>query len=187
MSDHSEREPLSPAIVYGMVLVFAVVSVLERLYHPVYNLAPVGALCLFAGSRLRSWQAYLLPMAVMVVSDLGLYWLSGDRPFDPFVYGSYLVTILLGSQLLRKVSAERVGALTLGSSLQFYLITNFGCWLGMPGTYERSLTGLADCYVKAAPFYGPTLAGDVIFSTLFFGVYALAVYARRSPVAEEAA
>ena len=33
------------------------------------NFAPVGALSLFAGARLRGWYAYALPIALMAVTD----------------------------------------------------------------------------------------------------------------------
>ena len=33
------------------------------------NFAPVGALSLFAGARMRGWQAYALPIALMAVTD----------------------------------------------------------------------------------------------------------------------
>src|SRR5687768_2018392 len=36
----------------------------------VWNLMPAGALALFVGSRLRAHYAYLVPVAVMLVSDL---------------------------------------------------------------------------------------------------------------------
>ena len=34
-----------------------------------WNFAPVGALSLFSGARLRGWQAWLLPLALMAVTD----------------------------------------------------------------------------------------------------------------------
>ena len=40
-----------------------------RLLAPVPNLTPVGALGLYAGGRLRSWQAFALPLLVMAATD----------------------------------------------------------------------------------------------------------------------
>ena len=42
----------------GLIVLGALVRVTQAL-----NFAPVGALSLFAGARLRGWQAYLLPLA----------------------------------------------------------------------------------------------------------------------------
>ena len=45
------------------------------------NFAPVGAMSLFAGARLRGWQAYALPLALMAITDLllGGYWATSRR------------------------------------------------------------------------------------------------------------
>jgi hypothetical protein len=178
------------AYVYSALSVFVrllpILSVFGRRLPCISNLAPVGALCLFAGSRARGWRAYLLPMAVMVVSDLILFRVKGDSPFDPFVYASYLLNILFGAYLLRKISPVRVVVGATFSSLQFFLLTNFGCWLYMTDAYSRSLSGLITCYAMAVPFYGPTMASDFAFSALFFGVYAFAA-SRRTAVAKEPA
>jgi hypothetical protein len=58
------------------------------------------------------------------------------------------------------------------SSVQFFLITNFGAWLGMPQLYSRSLAGLGNCYVAAIPFFGRTLASDLVYSAALFGLHA---------------
>src|SRR5689334_18877319 len=61
-----------------------------------WNFAPVGAMSLYGGARLRLWQALTLPLLLMAATD-GLIWLlTGYRPFDPWVYGSLAVTVLLG-------------------------------------------------------------------------------------------
>jgi hypothetical protein len=45
----------------------------------------------------------------------------------------------------------------------FYLISNFAVWLGADRLYPHTLSGLADCYVAAIPFFRGTLAGDWLF------------------------
>ena len=93
------------------------------------NLTPVGALGLFGGARLRSWHAFALPLAVMTVSDLLLWLIRGYQPFDPFVYASFLLYVVIARLLCQKRALWRVGAASLLGSVQFYLITNFGAWL----------------------------------------------------------
>ena len=39
--------------------------------------------------------------------------------------------------------------------------------------YARSLSGLLENYAAALPFWGRTLAGDLLFSGAIFGMYAL--------------
>jgi hypothetical protein len=168
-----------------LAYIFAALAVALRLFPLVPNFAPIGALCLFGGARMRSWRAYVLPIAVMILSDFGLYLMHGVRPFDPFVYGSFLLSVLLGRLLTRTNSPVWIGSAALASSVQFFLITNFSAWLSMPDRYARSLSGLAECYVKGIPFYRGTFAGDLFYSALFFGIYAVAVSARPAAAAKE--
>jgi hypothetical protein len=165
--------------------IFAALAVVLRLFPVIPNFTPVGALCLFGGARMRSWRAFVLPVAVMAVADFGLYLMHGERPLDPFVYGSFLLSVLMGRLLARTNSPVWIGGVTMLSSLQFFVITNFGCWLTMSDYYARSLAGLTECYVKAIPFYRGTFAGDLIYSALFFGIYAAVVSAERAKAAAE--
>jgi hypothetical protein len=57
-------------------------------------------------------------------------------------------------------------------SVQFFLISNFGVWLKFPQSYAHTLSGLAACYVNAIPFYGRTLAADLLYSAALFGLHA---------------
>jgi uncharacterized protein DUF6580 len=40
--------------------------------------------------------------------------------------------------------------------------------------YEKSLSGLAQCYVAAVPFYRWMLAGDLFYMTVLFACWTLA-------------
>jgi hypothetical protein len=184
--DYAIRERPALASMYLLVFVFSVLSIVIRVFPTIPNFTPLGALGLFAGSRVRGWKAYLAPIAVMVISDLGLYWLRGYNPFDPFVYASFLLNVVFGAFVLRKMSAPRLIGGAVFASWQFFVLVNFGCWLYMPETYPRSFTGLAACYAMAIPFSWQMLAGDLAFTAVFFGVYALAT-ARRTAVAKVAA
>jgi hypothetical protein len=140
-------------------------------------------LSLFAGARLRGWRMYLLPLALMAVTDP----LVGGYSFaTPFVYAGFLINVWLGSRLLRSTESPlRIGAAAGIGSLQFFLITNFGVWLRFPTTYVHSVQGLASCYIAAIPFYGRTLAADLLYSAALFGLHAW--LSRRVAVAERVA
>ncbi len=91
----------------------------------------MGALSLFAGARLRGWQAYLLPLALMAVTDP----LLGGYSFaTPFVYASFLINVWIGTRLRRTENPMWIGAAALAGSVQFFLITNFAAWLAYPQT-----------------------------------------------------
>ena len=66
----------------------------------------------------------------------------------------------------------RVGAAAIASSVLFYTVTNFGMWL-FSGFYPRTLAGLEACYVAAIPFFQNTVAGDLVYTALLFGGFAL--------------
>jgi hypothetical protein len=161
-----------------------------RLLPHLPNFTPVGALGLFAGSRLRSWQAFAVPFLVMAVSDLLLWsWpIYGYKPFNPYVYTCFFVNVMLGRLFLRKGGLWRVPVVSLFASLLFFVVTNFGTWAGSDGSvYPKTMAGLSACYVAALPFAGNwdtdgtkfffgTVAGDLAFSILFFGLYAVILH-----------
>jgi hypothetical protein len=146
-----------------------VLGALARILPHPPNFAPVGGLSLFAGGRLRGWQAFLLPLALMAVTDplVGGYSLS-----TPFVYASFLINVWIGMRLRSTTNPLAIGAAASIGSMQFFLITNLPSWFF--GTmYPHTLAGLGQCYVAAIPFYGRTLASDLVYTAALFGLHAL--------------
>lgn len=149
--------------------------------HPP-NFTPLGAMALFSGAMLgRRWLglALVLPLAALLVSDtaIGLgaaVGVMGGPGFgiyrsQTFVYCSFLLITLLGSTLQnhRRNPVRIVGA-SLGASVLFFVVTNFGVWL-TSGMYAHTPAELLRCYVQAIPFFGNTVTGDLTFALLFFG------------------
>ena len=148
----------------------------------IFNLSPIGAMGIFGGARLRGWQAYGMPWAIMIATDLFLWMIHGFdpdysllHPSRPLVYGSFMLYVLIGRFLVSTHSPVRIGAASLAGSLQFFLITNFGAWLENPSLYSRDFVGLLQCYVAGLPFALPTVVGDLSFTAVLFGVHALIV------------
>jgi hypothetical protein len=133
-----------------------------------WNFAPVGALSLFAGARLRGWQAYLLPLAVMAVTDP---FLGGYSSITPLVYASFLVNVWIGSRLRNTENPAWIGGAAVAGSIQFFLVTNFGAWAGFD-MYPHTFTGLLQAYTMAIPFFWRTLASDLMYAGLFFSLHA---------------
>jgi hypothetical protein len=73
----------------------------------------------------------------------------------------------------RRDSVPVVGGAALLSSTIFFIITNFAVW-AMGTTYPKTGVGLAACYVAAIPFFGNTVASDLIYAAMLFGLFALA-------------
>ena len=148
-------------------------AVARVLPHPP-NFAPVGATSLFAGARLPRWQAYLVPLVALAVTDPILSPFYGFAPYSKYLLFSYLsvlISVWLGRRLRDTESISRIGAVTVLNSIQFFLITNFGSWLWFQA-YPRTAAGLATCYVAAIPFFGWTLASDILYTAVLFGLYA---------------
>ena len=159
---------------------------LRLLFRDLPNFAPVAALALFAGYYFRSIVvAIVVPVAVMALSD----WFMGgyDWQLMALVYGMLAFPVLLRTPLRRLFRFGRPGfagtalplvglvGCSLLSSILFFIVTNFGVWAWFGfGAYEPTLTGLWHCYLAAIPFFRYTVAGDLTFSIVLFGSYAMA-------------
>lgn len=136
--------------------------------HPA-NVTPVMATALFCGSYLNDKKmALLLPLLAMLVSDFFI----GFHGTMLFVYAGVAMTAIVGMQFLqRKRQAMNIVAATVGCSMLFFLLTNFGAWLMSGGFYPKTLEGLMQAYVAGIPFYRNSLLGDLFFVALLFGGY----------------
>jgi len=151
-----------------LLIVFAVATRLVP--HPV-NVTPIGAVGLFSGAYLATRRAWLIPVIALLLSDLiiGFY-----EPLTMlFVYSGFVFSALIGRLLLQKHQTfMRIGSAAVLSASLFFVLSNFGTWLS--GTlYSMTFAGLIECYIAAIPFYGNTLAGDVVYSFALFGLYFL--------------
>jgi hypothetical protein len=156
--------------------------------HPP-NFAPMTALALFGGAYLsRRWVAFLVPLVAMLLGDCcielaaryaHLYgaasWLAGGRGFYASMWTTYLAFVLvvaIGCWLGSCGGVIRITLATFASSLTYFIVTNFAVW-GLENIYPHNLGGLVACYVAALPFFGNTVASDVIFVSILFGGLAL--------------
>ncbi len=136
--------------------------------HPP-NFTPIGAMALFSAAYLgRRALAFVAPLGALLLSDLVLGFYHGVAT----VYASVALIVLIGWIALSRVSPLRVGTAAILSSVLFFVITNFGMWL-FSGFYPLTTAGLAACYVAAIPFFQNTVAGDLFYSAVLFGGFAL--------------
>jgi hypothetical protein len=155
------------AILAASLIILA--AALRILPHP-WNFTPIGAMALFSGAMFRDRRvAFLFPLAALFAGDLFV----GLHRLIPVVYASFLVSVLIGTFLANRRTIPRIGGAVFLGALQFFLITNFAVWKVFD-TYPHKLAGLAACYIAGLPLFGNTLAGDTVYATLFFGIFALA-------------
>ena len=139
-----------------------------RLLPHAPNVAPIAAMALFGGAYLDRKFALLAPLAAMFLSDIFL----GFHNTILFVYGSFLISGLIGLWLRKHKNPGNIILASIFSSIIFYLVTNFGVWLA-GGLYTKDATGLIQSYVMALPFFRNTILGDLFYTGLLFGGFEL--------------
>ena len=154
-----------------LAYLFVIVAVAMRfLPHP-FHFTPVGAALLFFGAY-RPKREMWAPVALLVLSDLALNRFVYDMPLRAdqlVVFAWYAGAIAIGMLLRNRVSAPRVAGASLGASISFYLVSNFAVWATYQ-MYPKSWEGLLACYAAAVPFFRNTVAGDLVFSAVMFGI-----------------
>ena len=156
----------------GLFATLVALGVVGRLIEHWPNFTPMVAIGLFAGIWLPSrLAAVAVPLTTMLVAD----WVIGADvwPVTLTVYAALLVPVLLGGLLARGRSWPAWGACAVGSSLLFFLVTNFAVWAFLD-LYSKSAGGLIACYVAAWPFFKYMLAGDLFYVGLLGSLHALA-------------
>ena len=173
-------------MIYWLTLVIAATRFLP---HPP-NFACLGALGLFAGCYMAGRKAYLIPVMALLVSDVvgQMFGVPGMGFYHPLVMaGTYLavgLSVPMG-RLLRNSSTNgraRMGRLPMAAvaaSTLFFLVSNFAVWMGP--WYPPTISGLVTCYRNAIPFYGYSLAGDLLFSAVVFGIYEISRFSMHRP------
>jgi hypothetical protein len=139
------------------------------------NFQPLDAVALFGGAVLPGAWAFVVPLGAVVLSDLVLGFVA---PVMIWVYASYVLMAAIGRLGLRRHSTTRIAGAALVSAIVFYLVTDFGEWLGP--LYPHTLAGLAASYIAAIPFLRNSVLSDLGYAFVFFGIYdAARVTARR--------
>ena len=112
---------------FGMFLLVVFLIASRVVPHPP-NFTPVLAVAIFAPYFFRELAvAVSVPLVAMVLADL----IIGMHSYMLWVYTAVASSTLI-SYVLRYTDLHlfRLGALAFGSCLMFFLVTNFGVWLG---------------------------------------------------------
>ncbi len=158
-----------------IALLLTVAAALLRLIPHPPNFAPIGGMALFAGAKLRGWQAYIVPLCAMAITDPILSHMLGYPAFSratPVIYLSLVIYAVLGQVFLgRNAGPARIAAVCVAGSLQFFLITNLLVWWGS-NLYGHSAAGLSACYVAALPFFARTVLSDLFYTAALYLLFA---------------
>jgi hypothetical protein len=168
---------------FSVLVLMILLAAFSRIIPHIPNFSPLGAIGLFGAAYfVKKWQAFLIPIAATWLSDLFINNVIYAQYYPQFTwfyegfywqYGSYLLITLAGIFILKKINPQRVIAGALTSTAIFFLVSNFGVWAA--GTmYPKTIEGLMACYVAGIPFLKGTLLGDLFYSGVLFGTFALA-------------
>jgi len=152
-----------------MLTAMILAAAFSRLIPHPPNLTSITAFALFAGAYFSDKRlAFLVPLAALLLSDLVL----GVYRHMEIVYASFALIVCIGLWLQQHRSALNIVGAALASSVVFFLVTNFGVW-AFGSLYPRNLDGLVACYAAAIPFFKNTLQGDMFYTVVLFGGFAL--------------
>ncbi len=168
------------------------------------NFSPLAAIILCAGAYLRPRAAFLIPLAIVLLSDLILNAHYQVPLLDTRMipgYFSFGLILLLGFWLSKQQHYKMLYTLagSVVASLLFYLITNTADWWfdasgPLPVTpYPRTAAGLYQSLTAGHPGFPPTilffrntLVSDLSFTILFLLSWALSSLPRRQRLASAA-
>jgi len=152
-----------------MLTAMILAAAFSRLLPHPPNMAPITAVALFGGAYFSDKRlAFLVPLAALFLSDLVL----GVYRHMEVVYLSFALIVCIGLWLQQHRSVLNIAGAAVASSLLFFLVTNFGVW-AFGSLYPRNLDGLLACFAAAIPFFKNTLQGDMFYTVVLFGGFAL--------------
>lgn len=170
---------------YIAAITLILVAAFSRLIPHPDNFTALGAMAIFAGSTLRNYRAFILPVVALWISDILLNNVIYAKYYDGFVWftGGFAwiaVPFVIAFFLGRLATIKNAKSFVLPAAITpiiFYLVSNFGVWIS--GTmYPKTSAGLMMCYQAGLPFLRNDMLGMAFFLTIM-------VVAYRSWVAKE--
>jgi len=137
-----------------------------------YNLVPIfSCLLFFAATRPR--REYAIPLVALMGVDVFLtvnrygYPLTGDFAVT---WLWYVAAMMLGAGMLQSsVSVPRALIASVLTTVSFFVVSNFAVWATW-GMYPKTWSGLANCYIAAAPFFRNSVVAETVSSVAIFGL-----------------
>jgi len=167
----------TPVLLLFMLLIVGlrVIAPLSPDFKLIANFSGIGAVALFGGAYFKhKVNAFLLPVLVLFVSDLGLALTMGtDYGFYSGWYYTYIAFILMvwvGHFMIKKVNAQSVLIASVVGVLIHWIVSDIGVWYGSK-VYPQTVAGFWSCLVAAIPYEKNFLYGTLGYSLLTFGVF----------------
>jgi hypothetical protein len=167
-------------LIYIIFVIF--LGIFYRLIPHVPNFSPLYSISVFSSilpleldnkfNKLLKYICFLIPLIILFITDLILGFYKG-MIFNYLAFLSYSIFSYFIFYKYNKLSKTILGLiLSVGSSIYFFIISNFGVWL-LTNMYSKDLTGFILCYINALPFLKNSIISSIIFSILIFYTYEL--------------
>lgn len=158
-----------------LIIGLRVIAPLSADFKLIAGISGLGAAALFGGAYFKNkLNAFLLPVLVLFLSDLGLVLTMGvDYGFYDgmqYTYIAFILMVLVGHFMIKKVTASNVLIAGLVSVLIHWIVSDFGVWYGST-TFPQNLYGFWACLVEAIPYEKNFLYGTLGYSALLFGIF----------------
>jgi len=163
-----------------LAYLYLVIAVVARFLPHTFSFTPVGAALLFFGARTDRKRLWI-PVLMLAVTDVVLSRFVYGYPFTadlPITWAWYAGIVLMGGWLKENDRPLRVAGAALATSVSFFLVSNFAVW-AVWNMYPKNAAGLLQSYLMALPFFRNTVASDLLFSALLFGLPVLVNAAQR--------
>lgn len=147
-----------------LIFILIILGIFSRVLTHTPQFTSILAVAFFAGLYLRGWQAVIVPLSLMIISDLIL----GFHDTMFYTYGAMILISGLGLWLKSRKSFVTVLGGSIASALIFFVVTNLGAW---PTLYPMTFDGLRECFVMAIPFFRSTLVSTVAYSLVLYAGY----------------
>ncbi len=158
-----------------LIIGLRVIAPLSPDFKLIANFSGVGAVALFGGAYFKNKiSAFLLPVLVLFLSDLGLAVTMGkDYGFSQdwyYTYSAFILMVLVGNLMINKVNVTSVLGASVVGILIHWIVSDIPVWLGSP-EYPQTLMGFVLCLNKAIPFELRFLYGTLGYSALMFTTF----------------
>ena len=150
--------------------------------HSIPNVSPIAGMALFGAAYFnRSALGLIIPLLALFLSDLvlnntvlreyypqiGFIWITSI-----WVMLGFVAVWAVGRFGLKKVSVPTVLISSITGSLVFFLVSNLSTFLETT-LYSKDFSGLMTCYAAGLPFLKYTFIGDLAFTSVIFGLFAI--------------
>lgn len=99
------------------VAILIVLAAITRFIPHPFNFTAIGAMALFSGANFKDKRlAYLMPIAVMFITDLFLGFHFSILP----VYACFAFTVFMGTKIASKQNVANVAITSIASSIVFF-------------------------------------------------------------------